>query len=347
MKREGRPGGRLEWIDALRALAVALVVWGHIHTKGNTLYFVLTSPVKIPLFFAITGYVFNTRDLQWGSFLKKVFFRLVIPWILFTMIWFKAGRLLVTGRPEAFLPTIRDFFVGKTYWYMPCCILAECIYFAIRKHIPGRGAQIAASLALTAAGLVTGCLKLVPWAVVNVALTAQAFILIGRIYRERGDALREVAGRWILPASLAVYAAGIALSLLLFPGETMDVHLSRYYSLPLCAALIVSGLLILFFAAESVGHFPRWICCIGENTLLIYLLHRHVLTALHYGLKLLHVTLPENLAGYGIEFVFAMAASTVCAWLIGRWCPALMGRGTAGRSGGALGCVPDGKGGKA
>ena len=43
------------WIDALRALAMLFVIFGH--QVGNYIpYYVFTSPIKIPLFFMITGY---------------------------------------------------------------------------------------------------------------------------------------------------------------------------------------------------------------------------------------------------------------------------------------------------
>ena len=40
---------RKEWIDALRALAIVLVVLGH-QLRGVAEYFIFTSPIKMPLF---------------------------------------------------------------------------------------------------------------------------------------------------------------------------------------------------------------------------------------------------------------------------------------------------------
>lgn len=44
---------RKDWIDALHALAMILVIYGHRVPEWSE-YFVFTSPIKIPLFFAIT-----------------------------------------------------------------------------------------------------------------------------------------------------------------------------------------------------------------------------------------------------------------------------------------------------
>ncbi len=46
------------WIDCLRGIAILFVLYGHL-VQGWNDYFVFTSPIKIPLFFVITGYVFN------------------------------------------------------------------------------------------------------------------------------------------------------------------------------------------------------------------------------------------------------------------------------------------------
>lgn len=48
------------WIDSIRAIAIIMVVLGH-QIPEETSYFVYTSIVKMPLFFAISGYFFSDR----------------------------------------------------------------------------------------------------------------------------------------------------------------------------------------------------------------------------------------------------------------------------------------------
>ncbi len=326
MSIQNHSGERLGWVDALRAFAMILVVWGHIHAKENAAFFLLTGPVKIPLFFAITGFVFNDRDLRWGRFLKKTFFRIVIPWFVFSLVWLKMGYAAVSGHPENIWPAFYRFISGETHWYMPCLILAECMLFLIRKYVPDRAPQIAVSLLLTAAGLTLGHFGAAGFGMFNVACTAQGFILLGRVYRDRRAVLRG-SWRWVLPAGLAVYAAGIAASAYFFPGQSLDVHLSRYYSIPLCAVLIAAGLITVMAAADKVNRFPAFLCYIGKNTLIIYLLHGYVRTAFSRGLSMLRWSLPKGLPGHVIEFVAVMLVTAACAMIVNRWFPFLLGRG--------------------
>ena len=51
------------WIDSIRAIAIIMVVFGH-QIPEETSYFVYTSTVKMPLFFAISGYLFSDRGGQ-------------------------------------------------------------------------------------------------------------------------------------------------------------------------------------------------------------------------------------------------------------------------------------------
>ena len=73
---------RLEWIDVLRALAILLVVYGHriTYLKNDVdgfwfyeAYSVFLNPIKMPLFFALSGYLFRIRQGGDIAFFKKTF----------------------------------------------------------------------------------------------------------------------------------------------------------------------------------------------------------------------------------------------------------------------------------
>lgn len=63
-------GERKTWIDALRALAIIMVVLGH-QVKGEDAYFLFTSPVKMPLFFC-NFRIFEIIKTIWGVFICNI-----------------------------------------------------------------------------------------------------------------------------------------------------------------------------------------------------------------------------------------------------------------------------------
>lgn len=74
---------RKEWIDGLRALAMLIVMTWHISNGINSqwLFSLITAPIMIPLFFSITGYVFNDCEGNQKLFYTKLFKYLVFPWL--------------------------------------------------------------------------------------------------------------------------------------------------------------------------------------------------------------------------------------------------------------------------
>ena len=73
---------RKNWIDGLRGLAMLFVLYGHL-AGGWTEYFVFSSAIKIPLFFAITGYVFKVRSGRSLEFIKNL---LIIYYIFLSIV---------------------------------------------------------------------------------------------------------------------------------------------------------------------------------------------------------------------------------------------------------------------
>lgn len=118
---------RKNWIDFLRALAIIFVVIGH-QLDGDVFYYLFTSPIKIPLFFAISGYLFTLRPSK--EYSLKVLKTLIIPWILLACI----PELFLTpfkGGYYYFLSFLYDLFSGNIHWFMPCYIIASILFYLL------------------------------------------------------------------------------------------------------------------------------------------------------------------------------------------------------------------------
>lgn len=123
---------RKDYIDALRALAIVIVVYSHC-VSGWTWFFLFIGPIMVPLFFEISGYVFKIRDGRWTSFSINLIKRVVVPW--FFLVFFP----VIISSPIRPVCKTLDFcykyLSGETLWFIPCFIYAMIIHFFIQKFM--------------------------------------------------------------------------------------------------------------------------------------------------------------------------------------------------------------------
>ncbi len=321
--------GRQVWLDLLRGLALVFVIYGH-QASGWYAFRLLSSPVKIPLFFAITGYLFR-EDRSPRDFLAMLLWRLLVPWLAIGLL---AGAChMVLLHDTTVRGVLMAYVRGKAAWYVPCCVVAEILWYAIRRAFKAVPATAAAAAACCAAGLLLSRRGMLNVWMVNRALVAQVFLLVGLVYRRYLEKLPRRA-LWGF-AALAVYLALAALSMRLYPGRAMDAHRNRYYSVPLCMGMVASGCLALFwlfrrFAANA----PDWAGLLGRNTLVVYLLHnastrlpRKMLTLAGFR----HTSLAQAALLMLAAVLLACAAYCLAAELMNRFAPALAGRWRPGQ----------------
>ena len=259
---------RKGWIDALRGMAMLLVVYGH-STKGLFLYYVFTSPVKMPLFFALSGYLLNVdRDVL--SFLKNILLKIIIPWLCLALLP-KIVQIPFIGAGQ-FFTYARDMFSGKELWFMPCFIFGELIHFFARKYCKVPWVIISVSFLLFGLGLVAFYSGRLNYLMINRALTVQPFFLIGYLFRENESRLAKLNWCWIGFFSV-LYLVLCLISTIVYPGKTLDVHLCRYYNIPYCLFIIYLGCFLLLTFAQKANLYSRILCFIGQNTLVIYIWH--------------------------------------------------------------------------
>lgn len=123
---------RKEWIDVLRALAVIFVIYGHQLEKGDHtfIYYVFTSPVKIPLFLAISGYLFREND-EFKDFCAKIIRGLVVPWLILSLTPVLLSSIIKGG--AGLKSSVISVLSGASVWYMPCCIISEFVFYALLR----------------------------------------------------------------------------------------------------------------------------------------------------------------------------------------------------------------------
>lgn len=119
-------GTRITYIDALKGLAIILVVWGHIAEKSmginGTPFNWMYGSFHMPLFIFLSGlFAYNGIKGTWEyafQFLKKKAIRILLPFVVVGGFY----SLIVEY-------SLVDVFIGKSggYWFLPalfyCMIL--------------------------------------------------------------------------------------------------------------------------------------------------------------------------------------------------------------------------------
>jgi len=312
---------RKAWIDGLRGLAMLFVIYGHLCT-GIRPYSIFSSPIKLPLFFAVTGYVFSFKDGNTKAFFTGLWRHLIRPWLIFSILYTILKIATGTSVGEALF----EFVTGNVAWYIPCVILAEIIFFWVRKNVKSLYRQYALMLAIATAGYILSIPNSDLLDVVTRILVVQFYILIGYFIRNLN--LKNDKPR-LWPAIFGLIFIASGAYLLGTDFCRFDVQ-SNSYSHPLInAVMAVSGCGFLFAYAPFVK-MPKWLLFIGRNTLIFYLFHARILDMLHPLINVIpHSLRSSALTGLPISLVICALLCGICAicsLLVNRYLPMLAGK---------------------
>ena len=314
---------RKEWIDVLRAIAIILVVLGH-QIQEQTAYFVWTSPIKMPLFFAISGYLFTLKPVK--DFAKKIFVGLVIPWFCLGLL----PQLLmmpVKGIENTWI-YFGKMISGEVLWFMPCFILGMILFYLTVRISSGRLISGGiASVLMFAGGLILYKHYTLDFASLYRAMAVQPFFWFGHAFRQSENTKigKEFLNNNInLAVAAVLYVTFIASTFYFYPGRSIDVHLNRYFNIPICALQILMGLYCLFVLFQRFSQFPKWIVEIGKCSLVIYIWHGFVIAAFMVFVRKFIGELPL----YLLALINCFIGVTVCCLLnrlFSRYAPFMTG----------------------
>lgn len=317
---------RKNWIDGLRGLAMLFVLYGHL-AGGWTEYFVFTSAIKIPLFFAITGYVFKVRSGRPLEFIKNLLIKIGIPWVVLTLMPVKVGYQLIKMNVPGAMKTFIKFISGTTYWYMPCCIIAEIIFFFILAYVKKINYVTVVAIAVSACGFIMAKVGTGTFAQFRVACIAQLFMLCGFLFRCFEGKLKNDKSELILGIGCTVvYLLLGILTLVQYPGLCMDVHVCRYYNLPICLVMIVTGIVAVFLAFRRFYTREGILSFIGKNTLVFYMVGSQCKGVTLAILKKLGIVLPKNPFIWALLCLIICLECTAASIILNRWMPELVGK---------------------
>lgn len=319
---------RILWIDLLRALAAIFVVVVHaIPSNTGELALILRtiiSPIMIPLFFAISGYLFNIKDGNPINLFKRLLNGLIVPTVFLSFIWLKV--VLIPSRGISFFSKeLYDFVSGKSYWYINACFIAEIVFFFTRKYAKTVRSTCIVSLTYLAIGLVLAKLNIGNFSMFNRALIAQAYMMLGFLIKTHEESLSKVKWRAILIPS-AFYIVLIIFGAIQWPTQPMDIHTNRYPHLPYCLLTIFIGIITLFLIARKIKKIPSIIVFIGQNSLYFYVLQFRMFAICNKAFSLIGIRNVNTLPLQILKICAAIIGCSIIAFIFNKLFPQFVGK---------------------
>lgn len=311
---------RLPWLDALRAIAMLFVVFGH-QAQWYDEFFLYTTPIKIPLFFAISGYLFKERGQK--EFFINLFKKLVMPFFflvtipsVFFSFYYGFGYLV-----DSWYKMIS----GESYWFLTCLIIAEVIFFYIRKFAKSNFWTVLLCLTCLVFGLLLSRYGILSFAKINTALICQTYLMIGVLYKRYEEIINHL--HVSIPILMfMVYVVLCYTSQYIFEDITFDCNLNQYYHIGYCLLLIFMGCFSCIMLANKIHSFPKWLVYIGQNTFILYLWAGYALTVFVVLNKLGFVIPNESLFVSVIQTIWASVTCMCAAYIVNMYFPIILGR---------------------
>lgn len=131
---------RLEYIDAIKGIAILLMLLSHSMTEENMLSMWITS-FNMPLFFIISGFLFSYRNKKNEPFLhmiKNKLVKLMIPYFIFSLILAIFFCMLDFISSGEFIKNFYTYIIRiielkgiESLWFIPCLFITEIAFYLI------------------------------------------------------------------------------------------------------------------------------------------------------------------------------------------------------------------------
>ena len=274
---------RIDWIDMAKGYGMIAVIIAHI-CSGPLHAWIYT--FHMPLFFFLSGYVFNNKE-KFDMFIKKKAKALLVPYFTLgiPMVAFKVLLSLYQNKfsIDYVIELVRNFVFQKrlwTLWYIACLFFLNVFFYLITKFAKNNISKAVIVIGMTLLGLVyykSGG-KPLPWNI-DVCFTAIPFFFVGYVLKLNKEATEKVLSKKFISVLLFVVSGLVNVVFGYLNIRTTGTGLEMFdseYANPvftyisafagIFAVIIFSG----FFTVKPIRY-------IGENSLVYYAWHQTIM----------------------------------------------------------------------
>lgn len=329
---------RIHYIDYMKALAMILVIMGHVNFANGEVKAWIYS-FHMPAFFFCSGLVLTDRAGKQSVFrqvITKRFKRLMIPYLLWALIYAKFTIPNLCKIVYGSYWSIVSSGSLSSLWFLPVMFIALLIYYALDKlkwFSHNWFKFFLAVVAIIIAYFMPHVKIGYPWSF-NVALVAFAFILIGNLTiiltKKVSSNLSEhhLTGKTVLIIVILLMGFSTIVYPSIQPKPGFVLMANAYYGnmfyfvfVALCGSLMLLAISMLI----DLCH-PRnisWLSYIGQNTLCIFAVQKPIISCFKNLFKYVNTPLEVSLF---ITTIGVLSVSLVLCHLINKYIPVFAGK---------------------
>lgn len=331
----------IAWINYLRAFCIFAVFFVHCENYyGSRIVLVdsVVRPFYVNAFFFVSGYLLLRKQLSEPTVDEKfsqyvhdggckqllnIFFRIVVPSILFSLIEYFPKKVIQGGSLEV-RPFLYETIGGCTYWFTSALVVAEILFvllFLTRCRNVWLYFILAIIFACFGDYLATNNLNIVsdsvafPWQYKQ-GLICMVYVAAGGVYWRYEDSVHRLMEKnWVLLLLLVVYG---------FLAIRFYSYLANGYLVSMCLthpAGVAFGIFASLLLVELCKKLPeiRPLTFIGQNSIGFYFMSGALPIVLSIAAhKVFHVTTPIVLISV---WLVSVSVAYIAVYLIKRWLP--------------------------
>ena len=274
------------------------IILGHIY-EGSAQIWLYS--FHVPLFFFLSGYVFNPK-CDFHSFILRKSKSIIVPYFCLGMVLIMFNLLLMVYHNSfdiaKVIEDVKCLMIQKRYntiWFVACLFWLNIIFYLSWKLFKSDIMLALLAVALTVLGLVyyKAAGKAVPWNI-DVCFTAFPFFCCGyffqkykMIFEEKLSSKKISVPLFFIMGTINVVCGYFSYKI---SGNRLDMFLNWYGAAPLTYLSAFAGIFAVIIFSRFFTFRP--ILYIGENSLLFMAWHQCIMIPIAEAvLRMLHFTL--------------------------------------------------------
>ena len=264
----------LQWIYIAKGIGIILVVIGHFHPESSPTYwseiYRIIYSFHMPLFFILSGYLYNHTKYRYCDLIKNKTKRLLYPFVtiaaVFFLIKYAAGRVAYLAHPVD-ITSVYSLFVDPVKSYMPLLWFVHALFLIFAIYPVARFFLNNYMIILVLFGIISFLGS--NYVVLGEVIDHMPFFVVGVILREN-----EFLSKIVVSTNWRSVFTPILIFMLIY-GVRYSSHL---YGYPFKFTLGVAGSLFVMNISQVIYATPfekikGLLLHVGYYSMTIYLFH--------------------------------------------------------------------------